>query len=127
MRVDGLEKRLRDETKPVPPVDETSSSQSASIVSLAAEIRPHPSIETTIQNASIATRYNATTNRHSAQSNQSSEPSQTDHLDILIDTFFSRVQDKPFHILDEEIVRQRHLLNQLPRFLCLAIYASSVR
>ena len=69
MRVDGLEKRLRDEKKPVPLVDETSSSQSASIVSLPAEIRPHPSINTTIQNASITSRYDVTTNRHSAQSN----------------------------------------------------------
>jgi hypothetical protein len=44
-----------------------------------------------------------------------------------LDAFFTRVNGKPFHILDEPTTRQRHQLNQLPSSLSMAIHAVTLR
>ncbi|KAH9839631.1 shikimate 3-dehydrogenase (NADP+) [Teratosphaeria destructans] len=45
----------------------------------------------------------------------------------LIDTYFARLHGKPYYILDEPATRQRLRLGQLPRCLVHAIFAVSVR
>jgi hypothetical protein len=47
--------------------------------------------------------------------------------DALLDTYFSRFHNKPFHILDESLIRKRIQLNQLPPFLFDAIAAVAAR
>lgn len=51
-------------------------------------------------------------------------PAQTE---VLLDTYFARFHGKPFYIVDESSIRQRHQLNQLPRFLSFAISAVAAR
>ncbi|KAK4191507.1 fungal-specific transcription factor domain-containing protein [Podospora australis] len=47
--------------------------------------------------------------------------------DALLDTYFSRFHDKPYHILDESPLRQRLQLNQVPDYLIHAIFAVAAR
>ena len=47
--------------------------------------------------------------------------------EALIDIYFSRFHDKPFHIFDESTFRQRLQLNQLPNYLLHALYAVAAR
>jgi hypothetical protein len=47
--------------------------------------------------------------------------------DALLDTYFSRSHGKPYRILDEPSIREKHQLNQLPSFLLMAIYAIGAR
>ncbi|TFB04154.1 hypothetical protein CCMA1212_003469 [Trichoderma ghanense] len=47
--------------------------------------------------------------------------------DALLDTYFTRFHNKPFHIFDESVIRKRIQLNQLPPFLFDAIAAVAAR
>ncbi|EME44748.1 hypothetical protein DOTSEDRAFT_72262 [Dothistroma septosporum NZE10] len=47
--------------------------------------------------------------------------------DALLDTFFARVHNKPYYILDETTTRQRLRDRRLPSFLIDAIHAVSIR
>ncbi|GFP56422.1 hypothetical protein TASIC1_0006059200 [Trichoderma asperellum] len=47
--------------------------------------------------------------------------------DALLDTYFNRFHNKPFHIVDEALIRKRIQLNQLPPFLFNAIAAVAAR
>ena len=47
--------------------------------------------------------------------------------DALLDTFFSRLHDKPYYILDETATRNRLRDGNLPRYLVNAIHAVSIR
>ncbi|KAK2778856.1 hypothetical protein FQN52_002671 [Onygenales sp. PD_12] len=47
--------------------------------------------------------------------------------DSMLDTFFGRINGKPFFVLDEPSTRQRHQMGQLPQFLSMAIYAITLR
>ncbi|KAM0457706.1 hypothetical protein ACHAPV_006601 [Trichoderma viride] len=47
--------------------------------------------------------------------------------DALLDTYFNRFHNKPFHIVDETLIRKRIQLNQLPPFLFNAIAAVAAR
>ncbi|KAG8677103.1 hypothetical protein FPOAC1_003114 [Fusarium poae] len=47
--------------------------------------------------------------------------------EVLLDTYFSRFHGKPYYIVDESSIRQRHQLNQLPTFLSFAISAVAAR
>ncbi|KAL7944693.1 fungal-specific transcription factor domain-containing protein [Trichoderma barbatum] len=47
--------------------------------------------------------------------------------DALLDTFFTRFHNKPFHIFDESLIRKRINQNQLPPFLFDAIAAVAAR
>ncbi|VBB76120.1 Putative protein of unknown function [Podospora comata] len=57
----------------------------------------------------------------------SSPPSPEVQPDDLLDTYFSRLHDKPFHILDESTLRQRRQLSQAPDYLIHAIFAVAAR
>ena len=56
-----------------------------------------------------------------------SEPSPDIHPDTLLDIYFTRFHDKPFHIFDESTLRQRLQLHQVPSYLINAIYAVAAR
>lgn len=56
-----------------------------------------------------------------------SEQSPEIHPDSLLDIYFTRFHDKPFHIFDESSLRQRLQLNQVPSYLVYAIYAVAAR
>ncbi|KAI1270770.1 hypothetical protein F5Y18DRAFT_369457 [Xylariaceae sp. FL1019] len=56
-----------------------------------------------------------------------SEMSPEIQMEALLDTYFNRFHAKPYHILDESLVRQRLQLNQLPMSLLHAIYAVAAR
>jgi hypothetical protein len=49
------------------------------------------------------------------------------HPETLLDIYFARFHDKPFHIFDESTLRQRLQLNQVPTYLVNAIYAVAAR
>jgi hypothetical protein len=57
----------------------------------------------------------------------SSAPSPAVQLDVLLDTYFTRCHGKAYHILDEATTRQRIQLNNVPSYLLYAIYAVSAR
>lgn len=47
--------------------------------------------------------------------------------EALLDTYFARIHGKPYYILDEAATRQRWRDGQLPRFVVKAIHAVSIR
>jgi hypothetical protein len=47
--------------------------------------------------------------------------------DALLDTYFARLHNKPYYILDEANTRQRLRDGQLPKFMINAIHAVSIR
>ncbi|KAF2013770.1 hypothetical protein BU24DRAFT_246501 [Aaosphaeria arxii CBS 175.79] len=132
-RVDGLEKRLHSEGKsdaildPESSPSETASDSKnelgngngngngndpASATRPLLEIAPNPATGSANQLMSPV------------------EPSlQTPSIvpDLLLDTYFTRIHGKPYHILDETTTRQRMQANQLPSYLAYAIYAVSAR
>ncbi|KAG7289716.1 hypothetical protein NEMBOFW57_006092 [Staphylotrichum longicolle] len=58
---------------------------------------------------------------------QPTEQSPDIHPDTLLDTYFARFHDKPFHIFDESTLRQRLQLHQVPGYLVNAIHAVAAR
>lgn len=120
-RVDGLEKRLQDDTHPLSP----SSPVKPDLPQLA---HPHPH-----------------SHSHSHQHPQShpqaaafpfapppvvssyAHPQPGRMPDAMLDAYFARLHGKPFFILDEASTRQRHQNGQLPVYLSMAIYALTLR
>ncbi|KAK0109337.1 hypothetical protein ONS96_003156 [Cadophora gregata f. sp. sojae] len=115
-RVDGLERRLKDEKKSSSESNEGSAGDKESPNS---DTKPkRPQLETAnIPNESAV--YSPT---------PISEPSPPAvQPDVLLDTYFSRCHGKAYYILDETTARQRMQLNQIPSYLVFAIYAVSAR
>ncbi|KAI5359756.1 hypothetical protein Slin15195_G116150 [Septoria linicola] len=125
-RVNGLEKRLKDEQKSAspeeaslsPPSDKQDSrkSEEAEVVRPSppvpdfdfAELRPARSNPISIEPAPPAREAMAFT-------------------DALLDTYFARLHNKPYYILDETATRQRLRDGRLPVFLVNAIHAVAIR
>lgn len=124
-RVDGLEKRLQDDTHPLSP----SSPVKPDLPQLA---HPHP--------------HHPHSNAHPQSQSQSQPPAaafpfappppavssyahpQPGRMpDAMLDAYFARLHGKPFFILDEASTRQRHQNGQLPVYLSMAIYALTLR
>ncbi|KUJ15945.1 uncharacterized protein LY89DRAFT_648016 [Mollisia scopiformis] len=116
-RVDGLERRLKDEKKSHSSNNEGESA--ADKESSNGDAKPkRPQLDTTTV-ASETAVYSPT---------PISEPSPPAvQPDVLLDTYFTRCHSKPYHILDETSTRQRIQLNQIPTYLLFAIYAVSAR
>ncbi|KAF2745761.1 hypothetical protein M011DRAFT_495564 [Sporormia fimetaria CBS 119925] len=125
-RVDGLEKRLHAEGKSDVTIDaESSTAQESSSESTKTTT---PSSEPPRSRSNLEIAPNAAPS--ASQLMSPTEPSvQTPTIlpDLLLDTYFTRVHGKPYHILDETITRQRLQANQLPVHLAYAIYAVSAR
>ncbi|KAH8591273.1 fungal-specific transcription factor domain-containing protein [Bisporella sp. PMI_857] len=119
-RVDGLEKKLRDEKK----TGSGSPDQEVAVVDVetpSRDFKPpkRPQLETA--NSAIANEsavYSPT---------PISEPSPSVQQDVLLDTYFTRCHGKSYYILDETTTRQRLQLGQIPTYLVFAIYAVSAR
>ncbi|KAL4870698.1 type I 3-dehydroquinase-domain-containing protein [Aspergillus spectabilis] len=102
-RVDGLEKRLRDDDHPLSPSSpvKTDLPPHASHAPTAFPIAPPP--------VSYA------------------HPQPGRMPDAMLDAYFARLHGKPFFILDETSTRQRHQNGRLPVYLSMAIYALTLR
>ncbi len=133
-RVDGLEARLKDQKKDIPPATEeppaasVEDSTSGSEILAAAETEAANS-EPKPKRAALDTNRaaDAPTDSVIYSPTIASEPSPGVQADALLDTYFTRFHAKPYHILDESSVRQRLQVNQLPDYLTHAIYAVAAR
>ncbi|ESZ94083.1 hypothetical protein SBOR_5559 [Sclerotinia borealis F-4128] len=117
-RVDGLERKLRDEKKSNSPNNNENGSGRGGDESL--NVKPkRPHLETMMSNiADESAVYSPT---------PISEPSPSVQQDVLLDTYFVRCHGKSYHILDESSIRQRIQANRIPTYLLYAIYAVSAR
>ncbi|KAH6666735.1 fungal-specific transcription factor domain-containing protein [Halenospora varia] len=112
-RVDGLEKKLKDEKKSNSPNSDGDSGADK-------------------QNSMQETKLQVDTTNVLDESavyspTPISEPSPAVQQDLLLDTYFSRCHGKPYYILDETSTRQRIQLNHIPSYLLHAIKAVSAR
>ncbi|MCJ1283640.1 hypothetical protein MMC26_002971 [Xylographa opegraphella] len=111
-RVDGLEKKLQDKNESNASARETSCGS-------AGDFRSPTSI--TFSPTALQTPGTIGFFAPNLPSHTSLECS-----GVLIDAYFVRVHDKPFHILDEATVRELHRQNQVPNCLRLAICSLGV-
>ncbi|KFX99508.1 hypothetical protein V490_01762, partial [Pseudogymnoascus sp. VKM F-3557] len=126
-RVDGLERRLKDEKQlngskdspsdppSVPP--DTSSSTGTDTFPEHAQQRPNLKTENIPEPTTESAIYTPTP---SVQS-----PAVAD--DVLLDAYFGRAHGKPYFILDEGVIRSRAQSGTAPNGLLLALYAVGAR
>lgn len=156
-RVDGLERRLQDEINPAAsasssakklsddqqqpllPADDASASSrvsraaaldSSSASSLFSPVDPHASYREDLYPPPSLPAASSISQPQTSSSSASSAavPPQTLLLpDSILDTYFTRLHGKPFHILDEQYVRQKHQSGQLSPLLAMAVYALTLR
>ncbi|KAK5116665.1 hypothetical protein LTR62_007339 [Meristemomyces frigidus] len=141
-RVNGLEKRLKDEKKPdnlETEEQQASGPQQAERpdgVILEAQTRIQdepvevsPAIEAVEQPTTQQTEQRIDREFPRITAQTPSQPFQQAQpvTDTLLDTYFTRVHGKPYYILDEQATRQKVRESRMPRFLLHAIYAISVR
>jgi hypothetical protein len=153
-RVDGLERRLQEESSTVSPTsenppttskrkgkessvgrsnstDETGSSIQSSL-SIAEQEDPNQLSYSDRRGSILLTpTYNGFGEhpmsgfRHGQQTNNRQDNAFLS--DTILDTYFTRLHGKPFYILEESSTRQRHHMGQLPGPLMMAIYAITIR
>ena len=131
-RVDGLERRLKDEKKSHSPNGEVGSVTAEESVN--GDSKPkRPQLDTT-NIADETAVYSPTPPRlvvfileEENILTDPSAPSPAVQHDVLLDTYFTRCHGKAYHILDETTTRQRIQLNNVPSYLLYAIYAVSAR
>ncbi|MCJ1319990.1 hypothetical protein MMC15_005326 [Xylographa vitiligo] len=111
-RVDGLERKLQDKNEPNPLARETSCGSAGDLQSPTNIIFSPSALHTPGVIGFFAP---------DVPSHTSLECS-----GVLIDAYFARVHDKPFHILDEATVRELYSQNQVPNCLRLAICSLGV-
>ncbi|RQM08043.1 hypothetical protein DH86_00001378, partial [Scytalidium sp. 3C] len=116
-RVDGLERRLKEEKKSHSPTEPALDAAESSTNS--GESKPIPLQQ---EGTNPAVEEDVLFSRPPI-----SEPSPSVLPDDLLDTYFARCHGKPYYILDESSARQRIQLGQMPGFLLYAIYAVSAR
>ena len=131
-RVDGLERRLKDEKKSHSPNGEVGSVTAEESVNGDSKPKRPPIDTTNIPNESAV--YSPTPPRSAVVLFEkeiiltfSSAPSPGVQPDVLLDTYFTRCHGKAYYILDETTTRQRIQLNNIPSYLLYAIYAVSAR
>ncbi|KAL4879738.1 type I 3-dehydroquinase-domain-containing protein [Aspergillus karnatakaensis] len=111
-RVDGLEKRLRDDN------DQPLSPSSPVKPDLPHPHLPHPSHASHATTAFPLAPPPAVPHAH---------PQPGRMPDAMLDAYFARLHGKPFFILDEAVTRRGHAGGQLPVYLSMAIYALTLR
>ncbi|EPE33408.1 Zn2/Cys6 DNA-binding protein [Glarea lozoyensis ATCC 20868] len=111
-RIDGLEKKLKDEKKSNSPGENNTNSEKQNALP-----EPKLHLDTAIA-ADESAVYSPT---------PVSEPSPAVQQDILLDTYFQRCHGNPYYILDEPLTRHRIQASQIPAFLLHAIHAVSAR
>ncbi|KAK5715454.1 hypothetical protein LTR15_010098 [Elasticomyces elasticus] len=131
-RVNGLEKRLKDEKKSDSPEPGESVGASSSLPDLHQEGNTPMTPEGPQQQQPAVGRTTFQQPLQSAQHPQAQTPAVPAQevsmlADALLNTYFARVHGAPFHILDEPATRQRLRDGSLPRFLMNSIYAVGIR
>lgn len=148
-RVDGLERRLQEESSTVsstnenPPstskrkgnessvgrsnsTDKTGSSIQSSLPSVEQKDQAQPSYS---RRSFLTQTYNTGVGDHSLNNFRHDQHARDDALlsQTILDTYFTRLHGKPFYILEESSTRQRHGMGQLPGPLIMGIYALTIR
>ncbi|KAL1840978.1 hypothetical protein VTJ49DRAFT_7584 [Mycothermus thermophilus] len=119
-RVDGLEARLKEQKAD----SESSGSQNAAAKA--------PEVSSAVQSTSnVLAGVRAEIGRELLEARMfppadSEQPPEV-RPEVLLDIYFSRLHDKPFHIFDESSLRQRLQLHQVPNYLVCAICAVAAR
>lgn len=139
-RVDGLEKRLQDETSPISPTSPIIKADVQSLQADASNLCRHtidapfssmyPTGPRRLSNPSQSTLFPSQPNGHDPSSIPQQQPSPPYNVglpDAILDSYFARLHGKPFYILDEALTRQRHQTGQLPVYLALGIHAITAR
>lgn len=123
-RVNGLEKRLKDEKKSDSPDDAEAASSAHKVQ----ESEEGDKAEVAVEDPSPpeTPKEERQVQLLPAQPVPAAQESLA-FTDALLDTYFARLHGKPYYILDEPATRQRLRDGQLPRFLVNAVYAVSVR
>lgn len=117
-RVNGLEKRLKDEQKSSSPEREPAESPKECHVSSAQAAQQEYGPEPRLPEVS-----------HVRPDSIPFEPAPevTAFTNALLDTYFARLHNKPFYILDESATRLRLRDGRLPSFLVDAIHAVTIK
>lgn len=124
-RVDGLERRMQ-----------TGNEQGADDLSVTAvkkailDVRSSNSPQdpsNSHSDASKATSNSDSPPEHRGLSRTASALPSVEYAALLIDTYFTRMHGKPYHILDEMTSRDRLLTGQAPAHLIYAVFAVSAR
>ncbi|RFU72815.1 fungal specific transcription factor domain-containing [Trichoderma arundinaceum] len=135
-RVDGLEAKLKEKNAEGEHPSSSSVSASQELAAAEPSIKRQP-VERDIAAEPVAKR-RATEDKttpnvtelsiYSPQTSTAGDPATPSiQTDALLDTYFTRFHNKPFHIVDESLIRKRIQLNQLPPFLFDAIAAVAAR
>ncbi|KAI0005227.1 fungal-specific transcription factor domain-containing protein [Xylariaceae sp. FL0662B] len=137
-RVDGLEAQLKDQKKPsdalaspsteeqpLVAADETACSTGSAKTTTTSSATSEPTPKRPALDISRAIDSTADTAVYSPTVVSESPPDV--QIDALLDTYFNRFHAKPYHILDETLVRQRLQVNQLPSYLTHSVYAITAR
>lgn len=120
-RVNGLEKRLKDEQKSASPERESSELPNEARGPGGQhrhEVQPEPISEPEFHEISHP-RTNIIPMESATEA--------TAFTDALLDTYFARLHNKPFYILDESATRLRLRDGRLPLFLVNAIHAATIK
>ncbi|KAM0257187.1 hypothetical protein ACHAQJ_004549 [Trichoderma viride] len=134
-RVDGLEAKLKEKNAESEEPSTSSTSTTQEPATTESSIKRQPAERDLIEPVAKrrATEEKTTPNvtelpLYSPQTSTTGDPATPSiQTDALLDTYFSRFHNKPFHILDESLIRKRIQLNQLPPFLFDAIAAVAAR
>jgi hypothetical protein len=136
-RVDGLERRLKHEND-APEADFPASSLKDAILET---VRSSSSPDGAQSYSEVSRAESAATSSpdthpeprstqsiHSAlRSNELPHSPSNEHATLMMNTYFSRIHQKPYDVLDEVSTRQKFESNQLPSYLSYAIFAVSAR
>jgi hypothetical protein len=131
-RIDGLEKKLKDEKKSNSPAEDSHNTNTEK---QNAPQDPKLQLDTAIA-ADESAVYSPTPVRlvkcisgkpHKLIWLAHSEPSPAVQQDLLLDTYFQRCHGNPYYILDEPSTRHKIQSSHIPSFLLQAIYAVSAR
>lgn len=136
-RVNGLEKRLKDENKPGAAEEFAIDDSTTAIPEAAgptAEVdnaAPQPAASHTEHPRSeIRNELSLQTGpvrRESFAAITDSHGTNASLTEALIDIYFTRLHGKPYYILDEPATRQRWRDSQLPRYVVNAIHAATIK
>ncbi|KAM6482084.1 fungal-specific transcription factor domain-containing protein [Trichoderma sp. SZMC 28011] len=134
-RVDGLEAKLKEKNAEGEQASASSATENSETPTTESSTKRQPAERDIAEPVAKrrATEEKTTPNvtelpLYSPQTSTTGEPATPSiQTDALLDTYFTRFHNKPFHIFDESLIRKRVNQNQLPPFLFDAIAAVAAR
>ncbi|KAL7786260.1 fungal-specific transcription factor domain-containing protein [Trichoderma ceciliae] len=134
-RVDGLEAKLKEKNAESEQPSSSSASTTQEPTAAKSSTKRQPAERDTAEPVAKrrATDDQTTPNvmelpLYSPQTSTAGDPATPSiQPDALLDTYFTRFHNKPFHIFNESLIRKRIQLGQLPPFLFDAIAAVAAR